>query len=162
LTTNWVPLLVFAAALGSGLIGGVFFAFSTFVMRALAALPPAHGIAAMQSINVVVLNRIFLGAFVGTALFCAMLAVYATIRWSEPGSGWLLAGGTFYVAGTFLVTLVCNVPRNDALARLDPTEAASVESWRRYLAQWTAWNHVRTVSGIAASVALVRALCVMA
>ncbi len=49
------------------MVGGIFFAFSSFVMRALAKMPDAEGIAAMQSINVVVINPSFLGAFVGSA-----------------------------------------------------------------------------------------------
>ncbi|WP_010496926.1 hypothetical protein [Paenibacillus elgii] len=51
--------LTYASALGSGLIAGLFFAFSTFVMSALARLPAEQGIAAMQSINVTVLNPLF-------------------------------------------------------------------------------------------------------
>jgi len=43
-----LPLL---AALGSGVVAGVFFAFSSFVIPALARLPPAQGVLAMQSIN---------------------------------------------------------------------------------------------------------------
>ena len=59
---NSLPLLV---CVGAGLVGGVFFAFSAFVMKALAELPAAQGIQAMQRINVVVLNPLFLGVFVG-------------------------------------------------------------------------------------------------
>lgn len=54
-------VLSILAMLGCGMIGGVFFAFSSFVMRALARLPDAQGLAAMQSINFVVLNWHFLG-----------------------------------------------------------------------------------------------------
>jgi len=53
---NLLLALTLLSALGSGLIAGAFFAFSTFVMGALGRLPAAHGIAAMQSINVVVIN----------------------------------------------------------------------------------------------------------
>src|SRR5258705_6992637 len=49
--------VTFGTALGAGLVAGVFFAFSSFVMAALARLPPAQAIAAMQSINVTVVNR---------------------------------------------------------------------------------------------------------
>ena len=49
--TNPIHLLTFIAALGSGLVAGIFFAFSNFVMKALARVPPAQGVAAMQSIN---------------------------------------------------------------------------------------------------------------
>ena len=61
-------LIVILSALGSGAIGGVFFAFSNFVMPALARVAPAEGIHAMQAINVTVLNRLFLGTFMGTGL----------------------------------------------------------------------------------------------
>ena len=78
--------LTFASALGCGLIAGSFFAFSTFVMGALGRLPPAHGIAAMQSINVVVINPWFLGAFIGTAVACALLVAATLLNWQEPGA----------------------------------------------------------------------------
>src|SRR5215203_2738800 len=60
-------------ALGAGLVGGVFHAFSTFIMSALARIRPSQGIAAMQSINITVLNPWFLLPFVGTAAGCAVL-----------------------------------------------------------------------------------------
>ena len=69
----WVYVLIIVALLGSALIGGIFFAFSNFIMKALAKLPAAEGIAAMQSINVVVLNKWFLGVFTGTALVSLLL-----------------------------------------------------------------------------------------
>jgi uncharacterized membrane protein len=59
--------LTLVAALGCGLIAGVFFAFSTFVMSALARLQPAQGIAAFQAINITVYNPWFMGTFLGTA-----------------------------------------------------------------------------------------------
>ena len=62
------------ALLGSALIGGVFFAFSSFIMKALARVPSSEGIAVMQSINVVVINPSFIGAFMGTALLSRWLA----------------------------------------------------------------------------------------
>ena len=43
-----LPLLV---ALGAGLVGGVFFAFSTFVMKATGELPASPAIAAIQRIT---------------------------------------------------------------------------------------------------------------
>ncbi|MFN2411780.1 MAG: hypothetical protein ABR535_01815 [Pyrinomonadaceae bacterium] len=55
------------AALGRGLIAGVFFAFSVAIMGALGRRPANEGMAAMQSINIEILNTIFLGAFMGTA-----------------------------------------------------------------------------------------------
>ncbi|MGD9741821.1 MAG: hypothetical protein AB7V53_04220, partial [Dongiaceae bacterium] len=54
-----LPVLTFLSALGAGLIAGLFFAFSSFVMAALARLPADQGVAAMQSINTAVLNPVF-------------------------------------------------------------------------------------------------------
>src|SRR5260221_582131 len=62
------------SALGTRLMAGLFFAFSSFVMAALGRLPPAGGIAAMQSINVAVLNPLFFAAFLGPAVACVLLA----------------------------------------------------------------------------------------
>src|SRR5688572_18168890 len=115
-------VLTFLSALGCGLIAGVFFAFSAFVMAALARPPTAQGVAAMQSINVVVLNRWFLGVFTGTAITCALLAV-ASLAMRPPGALYLFVGSVLYVVGTFLVTIAFNVPRNNALARVAPEGA---------------------------------------
>lgn len=148
--------LKLASALGCGLIAGVFFAFSSFVMRAFARLPPAEGMAAMQSVNVAVLNPLFLGVFLGTALLCGLAAAASWLRWSGPGSAWLLAGALLYLVGTFLVTVAFNVPRNEALAAVSAVSPASPEAaklWAGYLVSWTAWNHVRTAAALAAAAA---------
>ena len=67
--------LTFLAALGSGLMAGLFFIFSVTIMASLAKLTPAGGIAAMQSINVTILSGTFLGVFMGTALISLALIV---------------------------------------------------------------------------------------
>jgi uncharacterized membrane protein len=105
--------LTLAAALGCALVGGIFFAFSNFVMKALFRIPTQSGIAAMQAINVTVLNPLFFALFFGTAALCALLL------------------------------------RNNALERVDP--ASSVSDWRRYVQEWTWWNHVRALAAILAA-----------
>ena len=154
--------LVFAltliAALGSGLMAGTFFAFSTFVMQALARLAPGQGIAAMQSINVVVINPLFMAGFMGTAAVCVVLAVVSLVRWDESEAAYALAGSLLYLVGTFGVTIAFNVPRNDALAAVDPDSDDGARVWAGYVRSWTAWNHVRTVAALAAAGALIIAL----
>ena len=67
----------------------------------------------------------------------------------------LFAGGALYVAGGFLVTVVFNVPRNNALARASPADPQSARLWSDYLVTWTAWNHVRTAASLAALALLI-------
>jgi hypothetical protein len=62
------PWLIFSAVIGAGLNAGLFFIFSVCIMGALARLPAEQGIAAMQAINVVILNPLFLLVFMGTAV----------------------------------------------------------------------------------------------
>jgi uncharacterized membrane protein len=156
---NAILITTFISALGCGLIAGAFFAFSTFVMRALAQLPPAQGIAAMQSINIVVINPIFMLALFGTGLACLVLAISSLARWHNPGAGYVLAGSLLYILGTDLVTILFNVPRNNALAVVNPASTEGVAVWTSYLSSWTAWNHVRTIAALAATALFIIALC---
>ena len=155
---NWLTILALVAAIGCGVVGGVFFAFSTFVMKALRLLPPREGIAAMQAINVAVINPLFLGVFLGTAALCAALVVLALVRWPAPGAALLLAGGLLYLVSTFGVTMLGNVPLNDALAALAPGADDAAARWDDFAKRWTAWNHVRTAAAIAAMVVLIVAI----
>jgi len=149
----WLQVLALAASLGSGLIAGVFFAFSTFVMKALEARPAPEGIAAMQSINLVILRSGFMAVFLGTAVLSFVVSAWALLRWQPPASAWLLAGGVLYLLGNLAVTIAFNVPRNEGLARSDPKRPESAALWARYVREWTFWNHVRTVASLAAAAA---------
>jgi len=125
-------------ALGCGLNAGVFFAFSGFVMKALARLHPAQGIAAMQAINVAAVAPAFMAALFGTAVACGASAVWALLAWDERFAPYLLVGSALYLVGTILPTISYHVPRNEALARVEPHGADAESRWRRYLSGWTA------------------------
>ena len=140
------------AAIGSGLIAGVFYAFSTFVMKALARLPAREGIVAMQSINIAVINPAFLGVFVGTAIACAATMLLTVLRWESPRSIFLCVGALFYLVGTFGVTMWCNVPLNNVLAKLEPNAADSALAWNDYVRRWTFWNHCRAIAALIAMI----------
>lgn len=150
--------LLLVTALGSALVAGIFFAFSNFVMQALARRPPAQGIAAMQAINVTVLNRWFLLAFVGTAGASVLVIVAALLRWGWPESVFAIAGGALYLAGNLFVTRAFNIPLNDELAATAPDSAEGAAIWKQYLRDWTGWNTIRTVTALAASASLMVAL----
>lgn len=153
--TVWLTIL---AALGCGLIAGAFFVFSVAVMPAFRTLPPAEGARAMRAVNVVILNPIFLGVFIGTAVLSAALAVISILERDAPGSRFWLAGSLLYLVGSFLVTIAFNVPLNNSLALLDLETASGRQVWKNYLIAWTYWNHIRTIASAAALVLLVLSL----
>ena len=150
--------LTLLSALGCGLMAGVFFIFSNTVMSALARLQPPQGIAAMQSINRTILNPLFFVAFLGTAATSILLAISLLWRWQQPGAVYLLAGSLLYLVGAILVTIVFNVPMNEALETVEPESVEAANLWTRYLTNWTAWNHVRTVASFLGAVTFILAL----
>jgi uncharacterized membrane protein len=145
-----LPVLIFSAAMGAGLNAGLFFIFSVCIMGALGRLPAEQGIAAMQAINVVIVNPIFLLAFLGTAVLSVLILVGG---FTVGGSArvYLIAGALLFLGGTILVTIIVNVPMNDALQALEPRSEAAAQLWSStYLIDWVRWNHVRTLSSIGA------------
>lgn len=150
--------LTVLGVLGTGLVAGVFCAFSTFVMKGLAELPPAQGVAAMKAINVTALRPAFMLVFAGSAVLCAVIAVVTFVLWPDEGTVELLLGSALYLFGSFGVTIVANVPRNDTLMKLDAGTAEAAAYWPEYVREWTVWNHVRMVASGAAALAYVLAL----
>ena len=141
-----------AAIVGSALIGGIFFAFSNFVMKALERVPSSEGMLAMQTINVTVLNRWFLGVFMGTAVVSLILAIVAIVGWTSAHSPYLLGGAVSYIGGTWLVTAFGNVPLNDELAAVNVGGPESSKIWDHYLDRWTDLNSRRTGAALLAAV----------
>jgi uncharacterized membrane protein len=152
MSTQLVTVII-VAAVGSGIVGGVFFAFSTFVMKALDRVPASQSISAMQAINKAAPNGWFMAALFGTAFACIAVGIAAIGRWGKPGAPYLLIGGAIYLISV-IVTMAYHVPRNNALATVDPNGVDSVRRWAAYGPAWTAWNHLRTISSIAAATLL--------
>ena len=130
--------LTLLAALGSGVAAGVFFAFSAFVMKALDQLPAPQAIAAMQAINAAAPTPAFMAVLLGTALACGALILSSAFVWGEPSALYLLAGGALYLICAIGPTAVYHVPRNEALAKVEPRGAGAEDRWSRYFAGWTA------------------------
>jgi uncharacterized membrane protein len=146
--------LVVVTAVACGLVGGVFYAFSTFVMAGLDRLLPEQGMAAMRSINVTAMKPGLMVPFFGTMVACLAVAVSAIVSWDDTVSVWLLAGAALYVVGTFVMTGLYHVPRNNRLAATNPAAPEARDVWGRYLIEWTRGNHVRTGASLAAALAL--------
>ncbi len=146
-------LLVLLTALGSAITGGIFYAFSSFVMAALARIPANAGISAMQSINITVINGTFFAVFFGTALLCLVIIALGLMGFGSL-SKWTMIGAGIYLIGTIGVTMILNVPLNDQLAVMDANAAASADVWIAYVRDWSLWNHVRTVAALVAALML--------
>ncbi len=153
-----ITLLTVVTALTTALVGGVFFIFSVTIMRSLGRISAPAGIAAMQEINIVIVQSLFLTAFFGAALTSLILGGYALANWQSPASLWLIAGSLAYLVGCIGPTMVCNVPLNNELAAVAPASTEAQVVWTRYLADWTMWNHIRTIACVAAALCFIMAL----
>jgi uncharacterized membrane protein len=153
-----LTLLTGAAAVGSATVGGVFYAFSTFVMPALRRLPAPQGVAAMQAINVAAVGPGLMVALFGTACACAAVTVWAGVSWQTRRSLLLIAGSAFYLAGAVGITAAHNVPLNNRLAAYEPADRQFDQVWQHYLRSWTAGNHLRAAACLAGAALLTWAL----
>jgi uncharacterized membrane protein len=146
-----------ASAVGALVVAGVFFAFSNFVMPALARLPAERAVSAMNMINITVLNAGFMTLLFGTALLGMGLTGVSIFR-AERINDWpLLVATCVYIAGCIGVTLAGNVPLNDALATSVGSSIAATDQWHRYLLEWTRWNTVRSVASCVSGVMFIAA-----
>jgi uncharacterized membrane protein len=153
-----VEALTVLGAIACAGIGGVFFAFSGFVMAALRRLPPSRGASAMQSINVTAVRPPLMIALFGTAAVCVALVVRGIATWGDRAAALLTVGGGVYLVGVIGMTIAFHVPRNEALARANPDDPTGQHEWARYLREWTAGNHVRTAAGLLAGALLALSL----
>lgn len=150
--------LTFLAALACALSAGVFYAFSTFVTSGLERLPAPTAVAAMQSINVTAPRAPLMLVMFGATLLSLAAAVLALLE-ADGAGRWLPAlAAALYVAGTMAVTESGNVPLNDRLEAVDPDGPTAASEWQQFLGPWRNLNHLRSVSGLAATAALIAAL----
>lgn len=148
---------IVVTAVASAALGGVFFAFSSFIMPALDRIAPAEAMRAMQRINVDVLCRSFFALFFGVPLLSLGLTVHAGLAWSEPGSALLLTAGLLNILGSFVVTVVGNVPLNERLAKRSADSANASTLWSTYSKPWVRWNSLRASANLAAAALLLAA-----
>ena len=146
------------SALGTALLAGNFFAFSTSIMRALGGLSAERGIVAMQAVVAALKGPLFLIVFFGTALLSVILVGLSAFTWDAPGSCTLLVGALLFLLGPFAVTMLRNVPLNTRLTAASPDTDEARALWREIQPAWVFWNHVRTVTALLACASLIMAL----
>lgn len=154
--------LAWFGAIGCGVMAGVYFTFSAFVMRSLGSISPSAGIAAMQAINEVIVRSAFLPLFFGTSLAAAVAVVLYAVNPEIAGGIWLAAAGGLYFVGMFLCTVFFNIPLNNQLAAVDSATTQGKANWDKYLRIWTRWNHLRTSASTVACLLFIRAILELA
>ena len=159
LLQNLQFLLMLLTAIASGLSAGIYFTFSNFVIKGLAQRPAAQGIAAMQAINITVINPGFMLVFFGTGLACIILMIVLLFEPQHYANFYWLGGTLLYLIGTLAVTMFRNVPLNNELAIAVPDTEEAAQLWEKYLIDWTFWNHIRTITGAIATALLILSLC---
>ncbi len=145
---SMLALSLTIAAIGAGLMAGVYFAFSGFIMRSLNQLGAVPATDAMNAINEVILRSWFMALFFGTTLLYAVLTAVAVFDTDLAGRWLLFTAGLNYVVGMFLCTALFNVPLNNRLAAADNDDIARTETWSHYFKHWTRWNHLRSVCSL--------------
>ncbi len=151
-----VTLLI--AAFLTALIAGLFYSYSCSVNAGLGKLPDAAYLAAMQSINREILNPLFFMSFMGT-LFLLPLATW--LQFSNPVSTrfyFMLAATLVYAIGTFGVTILGNVPLNNALDgfQLQSASPGLLHQQRELFEK--PWNRLHSIRSIANAIALILVL----
>ncbi len=126
---NLVTGLSFTAAFGAALVGGVFFGFSNFIMAGLGRIPPEQGVTAMNAINVTVINPAFMTALFGTGLLCLVAGALSLGSLHTLDGKLILAAALVFILGCDVVTMIFNVPLNNALAAVSPGTPAL---WTRH------------------------------
>lgn len=151
-------LLTIFAALCTMLLGGNFFAFSAFFLRALGGLTAERGIVAMQATVTAAKTIALLFLFFGTAALCAVIGALAALHWREPFAPYALIGAGTFLLGGFAVTMLRIIPMNNKLLAVSPDASNAPDRWRKFYRRWSRWNHVRTIATLLACLCFMLAL----
>ena len=153
-----MTILLILLTVSTATVGGIVFIFSNTIMPALASLESRHGMHAMQRINTVILNRVFIPVWMGPGPLSLGASIWAMIHFEHPSSIWILTGSALYIGGLLVLTGCCNIPLNNQLDKTDLDAPDAGSTWKHYLAKWVPWNTIRTVATLLASTAFAIAL----
>jgi uncharacterized membrane protein len=147
-----IPILILTGIL-TGMLAGVLFAFSVSVIPGLRDLDAKRHIAAMQRINVRIINPLFMFSFLGPTI---LLPLAAFLHRDSESFPLLLIAGVLHIIGVNGVTIIGNVPLNNRLAEVtvDTLTGVEAEQIRQdYHGQGSLWmhlHHLRTVAAVGA------------
>jgi len=147
------------AAVVTGLIAGVYYAFACSVMLGLGASGDRTFIEAMQNINKKIENPVFFLTFFGALVLPAW--ALRTFRHDRRLRLWIAAGLVLYTLG-LITTMAVNIPLNNQLAAAGvPAKIADPAAVRaRFEDTWNTWNIARALLSTGAAACLARALLI--
>ena len=158
MTANYLFIVLEISLIASALVSGVFLTFSDFVMKSLAAANPAGGIESMQIINRKVFKTVFMALLLGMSALSPLLIGAAFLWLNGPAATWVIAGGTIYFIGVFIVSLAFNVPMNKVLDKMHHQSAPAATYWfETYVPRWSFWNYVRAITAALAAICFLAA-----
>lgn len=144
----WSVYICLGLGLWCAFEGGVFKAFSEFVMKGLLKAAPPSGIESMQQINKSVIRTEFVAALFTITVFSIAFAIYGMFALDGTVSLIIITAALIYLCSVFLMTLFGNVPMNNKLEKLDHAAPESIEYWKYYGRAWTRLNHFRSLGSI--------------
>ena len=156
---GWVRTVTIGAAVGAGVLGGVYVAFSTFVMPALRRVPADRAVVAMQAMNRAAPAPWAIVGLLGAGGACAVLAVQALADLDDAAARWRLAGSALYLS-TIVITFAFHIPRNEALDHVDAAGAGVDRAWADFAGSWSSGNHIRALASVGAAAVLTYAATV--
>jgi len=157
----WFILLCAASVIAYAAIGGVFLAFSDFLMRSFNLVTGQGGIESMQVLNVEIMRSVFMLLFIGLVPISLVIIVHAALNVEGTPRNLLMLAGGLYLAGVFAVTAIGNVPLNNQLAELAPSSSEALGFWKQhYMTRWVSLNTLRTIACMLASGSTLAALVI--
>ena len=154
---GWKLGLLLAGLVAAMVNAGAFFAFSNFVMPALDTLSDREAVRAMQAINRAAPTPTFVACILGAGLVGVPILLAARDDLARGPMLWLAVGVALSLL-SFAITMTLNVPRNNALERVDAAGAETAARWANYLKTWTLANTARGLASTASAIAYALAL----
>jgi uncharacterized membrane protein len=158
-TRRWVHGTLAAALLCTGLMAGLFLAFTVAVLPGLRDADDRTFVTAMQSINAAIQNGLFGLVFSGALIFSALGAVLLHATGRRRAAVWAAAATVLYII-VLVLTMGVEVPLNDRLAHAgNPAHLHDPAGVReRFESTWVPVNNLRTLLNTLAFGCLIPAL----
>lgn len=135
----------------TGLVAGLFYGYDCSIIKGLGNLTDKEYLGAFQSINRAILNPYFFLSFIGS-IIVLLISCWLTFKSGNmPTFYFMLAATLVYLLGTFIVTMVANVPLNNQLDKLNLTAepAEMIRAFReKFETGWNKWHHIRTYASM--------------